>query len=131
MSISRVKEAYEVVQKNCDHFHWADEELIDLISAIAEHILASSNLATDRGTEIPQGYITLDDFISLYPLFCKSTVFQGCQVDTMRMHSVKIRKNSTERWYVHPTGFLDVLQTSCKSFRKKMHFMKLMKNEVQ
>jgi hypothetical protein len=131
MSISKVRESYEVFSNSTKSFFGTEDELIDLITAIAEYILKNPNPSLQKESKIPEGYVSLDEFGSLYPLFCRATLFKCCSMDSMRNHAVKVQEGSIKKWQVDPQEMLKCLQKNTTGFHRRMELMSRLRNEVQ
>lgn len=124
MTIPRIREAYEAVKKSEGTF-WRDEEFIDLISAIAEFIIKSPPTTGEQ--RIPEGCITIDAFIDLYPVFSKTVLLGACHKNRENPGFYQIKR----LWYVHPEAMLPYLKESMKSYERRMKLMERMRNSVQ
>lgn len=128
MTISRVRETYQVIKNNEGMFSWLDEEVYDLITAIAEHILKNPLPSPEKVSKIPKGYITVTEFGNLFPLFSEATIFRRCHLDSLRNYSVKVRHKNQDVWFIQPERMLEVLQKNAKGYQRRMNLMDRMKN---
>jgi hypothetical protein len=124
MSISRVREAYDIVNKN-NNISWVEEDLLDLIYAIAEFILKSTPETANKN--IPAGCVTIDEFVDLYPLFSRTMVLQACHANKGNPGFYQIKRY----WYIHPESLLPYFKESMKSYERRMKLMERMRNSVQ
>jgi hypothetical protein len=131
MSISKVREAYEAFSNSTKSFFGTEDELVDLITAIAEYVLKNPSPTEEKAPKIPSGYISLNAFEELYPLFSRAMLYKYCRHEYMRNHSVKILGGSYEKWFVNPSMLLEALSKYTKGYQRRIEVMRRLRNEVQ
>ncbi|HEY6435518.1 MAG TPA: hypothetical protein VIY47_02935 [Ignavibacteriaceae bacterium] len=90
MSIEAVQKAYSIFSDQETTLFYTDEEVYNLISEIAKYILQHQTPSQDNTNGIPEGYITIKEFSSLYPLFCKGTLYEIARSPEMRNYTTSM-----------------------------------------
>lgn len=114
MSISKIRRAYEIFNQQHDTYLQFDEEVIDLVNAIAEYILKNPSPDPDYPKTIPEGYITTMEFGRKYKIFSSDLVTKYCRKDKIGNTSIKAGRI----WYVHPQKTVDYLKKNVTRLTK-------------
>lgn len=115
MSIKAVRAAYQVFHDNKDMLSCTDEEILDLITAIAKHILDTP--LPSSGPPIPEGYISIGEFDKKYSFVAGNTLYRYCQKESFTDACAFLRQR---RWYVHPEKVREYLKKENGIYRKRM-----------
>jgi hypothetical protein len=106
MSLEKIKAALKAVKSDEADLVWIEECFVDLVTAIAEHIL-SENIEGSKALDPPPGYITLRDFSRKYVFVSNSHLNNICWEDEEFKKSCAFRKGKF--WYIHEDRTIEYL----------------------
>ena len=82
MSIEKIRTLVNTVKKESINFTWVDDEIIELVIALADHII-KENTATSQSDKncaggVPKGYISIKEFTKEHPFIDNNTLSHYC-----------------------------------------------------
>lgn len=114
MSLERIKNASQEVKDT--QFAFIDDEIIELLSALAEHILTLGS--EHEETTIQQGnLISPIEFEKRYKFIAANTLYRYCNYDEVFRKTCAIK--NAGRWMINPDLAVDYLKR-LPTFKKRL-----------
>jgi hypothetical protein len=113
MSIKNIKNKLQVLESDPSCWAWIESEVVDLITAMAEHLLENKPPNKDASNaQIPEGWIRISSFIRQEKVFAAGTVYTlvSANKDFREKHVLRLGKII----YVDPEALRKTLMNSVR-----------------
>jgi hypothetical protein len=108
MSLKKIRKCLKEVEDNVESLAWCEEEVINLLSAVAEHILALGEEHETVECNIPESALTVRNFVATHGLISENRLYWLVRNDESFRHQCVIRGVSGN--FVKPKETLEYLK---------------------
>jgi hypothetical protein len=116
MAINEIRKRLQEVKDNREDFSWVDEEIVELLLAVAEHLIFN----TKKDAPEPQPskeFMWVKEFEKKYKFVSAHTLYKYCQNDPAFADQFGWKVGT--QWYVNEDKTLDYLKT-LPTFKKRL-----------
>lgn len=115
MSIQEIKNKLKEVKENREDFSWVDEEIVELLLAVAEHLVNDSKRCSTP--EPAKEFVTLKAFEQKYKFVSAHTLYKYCLNDQAFADEFSVKSGC--HWYVNEDKTLAYLKT-LSQYKKRL-----------